>query len=66
MSQFRRDVRGNIAVIFAIALVPIITTIGCAIDYSMAALSAPAMPVRVAQLESWLKPGEAPGMYWAS
>ncbi|KJC48934.1 pilus assembly protein TadG [Bradyrhizobium sp. LTSP857] len=36
MSRLRRDTDANIAVTFAIALVPIIATIGCAIDYSMA------------------------------
>jgi Flp pilus assembly protein TadG len=33
---FRGDERGNIAVIFAIACVPIIIAVGCAVDYSMA------------------------------
>src|ERR1700749_4111 len=37
ISRFRRDKRGNIAVIFAIATIPIITAVGCATDYSMAA-----------------------------
>ena len=36
ISRFRRDSGANIAVIFAIALVPIITMIGCATDYSLA------------------------------
>src|SRR5579859_1405676 len=36
MNRFRRDQRGNIAVIFAIACVPIISAIGCAVDYSEA------------------------------
>ena len=34
--RFRKDKRGNIAVIFAIACVPLISAIGCAIDYSEA------------------------------
>jgi Flp pilus assembly protein TadG len=34
--RFVRDKRGNIAVIFAIACVPLITVVGCAIDYSRA------------------------------
>ncbi|MDN5000709.1 TadE/TadG family type IV pilus assembly protein [Bradyrhizobium sp. GCM10027634] len=34
--RFVRDNSGNIAVIFAIACVPLITVIGCAIDYSRA------------------------------
>ncbi|AWL98800.1 TadE/TadG family type IV pilus assembly protein [Bradyrhizobium amphicarpaeae] len=34
--RFIHDRRGNIAVIFAIACVPLITTIGCAVDYSRA------------------------------
>ncbi len=34
--QFGRDRRGNIAVIFALACVPLITTVGCAVDYSRA------------------------------
>lgn len=33
---FVRDKRGNIAVIFAIACVPLITAVGCAVDYSRA------------------------------
>jgi Flp pilus assembly protein TadG len=37
ISRFRLDTRANIAVIFAIAAVPIITAVGCATDYSMAA-----------------------------
>jgi Flp pilus assembly protein TadG len=36
MNRFRSDKRGNIAVIFAIATVPLISAIGCAIDYSEA------------------------------
>jgi len=34
--RFRRDQRGNIAVIFAVACVPLISAIGCAVDYSLA------------------------------
>ncbi|OAF17212.1 TadE/TadG family type IV pilus assembly protein [Bradyrhizobium neotropicale] len=34
--RFACDQRGNIAVIFAIACVPLITAVGCAIDYSRA------------------------------
>ena len=34
--RFLRDRRGNVAVIFAICCVPLITFIGCAVDYSMA------------------------------
>src|ERR1700759_3905080 len=37
IKRFRRDTRANIAVIFAIATVPILTAVGCATDYSMAA-----------------------------
>ncbi|WP_035646755.1 TadE/TadG family type IV pilus assembly protein [Bradyrhizobium sp. ORS 285] len=36
LSRFRRDESGNIAVIFAIALLPILAFIGSAIDYSLA------------------------------
>jgi Flp pilus assembly protein TadG len=36
LKRFRRDQRGNIAVIFAIACVPVISAVGCAVDYSMA------------------------------
>jgi Flp pilus assembly protein TadG len=36
LDRFRGDQRGNIAVIFAIACVPLISGIGCAIDYSEA------------------------------
>lgn len=35
-NRFRRDKSGNIAVIFAIACVPLISAVGCAVDYSMA------------------------------
>jgi Flp pilus assembly protein TadG len=34
--RFVRDRRGNIAVIFALACVPLITAIGCVVDYSRA------------------------------
>jgi Flp pilus assembly protein TadG len=34
--RFARDTRANVAVIFALALVPLIVAVGCAIDYSMA------------------------------
>ncbi|MBR0809944.1 pilus assembly protein [Bradyrhizobium diazoefficiens] len=34
--RFATDRRGNIAVIFALACVPVITVIGCAVDYSRA------------------------------
>ena len=36
LDQFRSDQRGNIAVIFAIACIPLISAIGCATDYSRA------------------------------
>lgn len=36
IGRFRRDTSGNIAVIFMLALLPIISAIGCAIDYSRA------------------------------
>src|ERR1700736_3284063 len=36
ISRFRRDKKANIAVIFAIALIPILTALGCAVDYSLA------------------------------
>lgn len=36
MNRFRRDQRGNIAVIFTLALLPILSAIGCSIDYSRA------------------------------
>jgi Flp pilus assembly protein TadG len=36
MFRFRKDQRGNLAVIFAIACVPLISGIGCAIDYTEA------------------------------
>jgi hypothetical protein len=36
IGRFRRDQRGNIAVIFTIALLPVLSAIGCAIDYSRA------------------------------
>ena len=34
--KFCRDQRGNIAVIFVIACVPLISAVGCAVDYSRA------------------------------
>jgi Flp pilus assembly protein TadG len=36
-SDFGTDRRGNIAVIFALALLPVMSAVGCAVDYSMAA-----------------------------
>ena len=36
MSGFATDRRGNIAVIFALALLPIMSAIGCTVDYSRA------------------------------
>jgi Flp pilus assembly protein TadG len=36
LSRFRHDKRANIAVTFTIALVPILTALGCAVDYSLA------------------------------
>jgi Flp pilus assembly protein TadG len=36
MNRFRNDRRANVAVIFAIACVPLISAIGCAVDYSEA------------------------------
>ena len=35
-SKFRRDTRANVAVIFAIAIMPILGGVGCAVDYSTA------------------------------
>jgi Flp pilus assembly protein TadG len=37
LGRFRDDRSGNIAVLFALALVPVISAIGCAVDYSRAA-----------------------------
>ena len=36
MSRFRGDQRGNIAVIFTLALLPILSATGCVVDYSRA------------------------------
>jgi Flp pilus assembly protein TadG len=36
LRRFRRDTAGNIAVIFTLAAVPVISVVGCAIDYSRA------------------------------
>jgi Flp pilus assembly protein TadG len=36
VSRFCRDRRGNVAIIFAIAAIPLISAIGCAVDYSQA------------------------------
>jgi Flp pilus assembly protein TadG len=35
-SRFRRDRKANVVIIFAFSLVPILTAIGCATDYSLA------------------------------
>lgn len=34
--RFLRDKRGNVAIIFTIAAIPLISAIGCAVDYSLA------------------------------
>jgi Flp pilus assembly protein TadG len=36
LSRFRRDKRGNVAIIFTVAAIPLISAIGCAVDYSLA------------------------------
>lgn len=36
LKSFLRDERGNIAVIFAIACIPLLAAVGCAVDYSLA------------------------------
>jgi hypothetical protein len=36
LSRFRRDKTANVAIIFVIALLPIVEAIGCAVDYSLA------------------------------
>jgi Flp pilus assembly protein TadG len=36
LSRFRRDRSGNIAVIFSIAVLPVLYSVGCAVDYSRA------------------------------
>jgi Flp pilus assembly protein TadG len=36
VNRFRRDQRGNIAVIFGIACIPVLSAVGCGIDYSEA------------------------------
>jgi Flp pilus assembly protein TadG len=36
IGRFRRDRSGNIAVIFAIAVLPLVSAVGCAIDYNRA------------------------------
>jgi Flp pilus assembly protein TadG len=36
LNRFRRDKSGNIAVIFALASLPVMSAVGCAIDYSRA------------------------------
>jgi Flp pilus assembly protein TadG len=36
VSRFRRNSRGNVAIIFAIAAIPLISAVGCAVDYSLA------------------------------
>jgi Flp pilus assembly protein TadG len=36
VSRFCRDRRGNVAIIFTIAAIPLVSAIGCAVDYSLA------------------------------
>jgi len=36
LKRFRDDLSGNVAVIFTLALIPIMTAVGCAVDYTMA------------------------------
>ena len=36
LSRFRRDRSGNIAMIFGLALLPLMIAVGCAVDYSRA------------------------------
>jgi Flp pilus assembly protein TadG len=36
LGRFRRDGRGNIAVVFALASIPLLTAVGCAVDYTIA------------------------------
>ena len=36
LSRFCRDRRGNVAIIFTFAAIPLVSAIGCAVDYSMA------------------------------
>ncbi|NOJ41718.1 TadE/TadG family type IV pilus assembly protein [Bradyrhizobium australiense] len=36
LSRFRRDRRGNVAIIFTIAAIPLVSAIGSAVDYSLA------------------------------
>ena len=36
LTRFRHDRRGNVAAIFAITAIPLISAIGCAVDYSLA------------------------------
>ena len=43
IDRFRKDERGNIAVIFLIALVPLLGFIGAAVDYSMVSRGRTAM-----------------------
>jgi Flp pilus assembly protein TadG len=38
VSRFRGDARANVAIITAIAAIPIFTAIGCVVDYSMASM----------------------------
>ena len=36
LRRFGRDRRGNVAIIFALSTLPILTAVGCAVDYSLA------------------------------
>src|SRR5450631_4289757 len=35
LRRFRKDSRANVAIVFAVALLPVLSAIGCAVDYSL-------------------------------
>ena len=38
ISRFRTDVGANVAIMFAISAIPVLTAVGCVVDYSMASM----------------------------
>jgi Putative Flp pilus-assembly TadE/G-like len=42
--RFRSDQRGNVAILFGLALIPVVGMVGAAVDYSRAACAPPCRP----------------------
>jgi Flp pilus assembly protein TadG len=65
VGQFRRDERGNIAVTFALALLPMLGFVGAAVDYSRAS-SAKTSLQSALDTSALMISKEAPGMTTAA